>query len=26
VRQVVPADEAELQVCASQKKVSVGFK
>jgi hypothetical protein len=26
VRQVVPADEAELQVCASQKKVSMGFK
>lgn len=26
VRQVVPCDEEELQVCASQKKVSVGYK
>jgi hypothetical protein len=26
VRQVVPATEAELQVCAGVKKVSVGFK
>lgn len=26
VRQVVPCDEAELQVCAGLKKTSVGFK
>ena len=26
VRQVVPCDEAELQICAGVKKASVGFK
>ena len=26
VRQVVPCDEAELQVCAGVKKTTVGFK